>query len=201
MYSFLKVFPVLTTERLVLRRAQEHDAQDLYEEFANSNVTQYIDWGGPGSIEQALECIREWDKEFEKRNFISWAITEKGKDTLIGTVVINTRDRNPRYGLFTHEITEVISLGYNLKEEYWGKGYATEAVSSVLIFIFENMNTPRVEACVDPDNRASINVLKKLRFSEEGLLRKYWFNNRTRQYDDMIMLALLADEYKESKSQ
>jgi ribosomal-protein-alanine N-acetyltransferase len=200
MSNFLNEFPVITTERLVLRNAQERDAKDLYDEFTNPNVTRYLDWGGPDSVEQALECIHEWEQEFRKKNFINWAITESNNDILVGTVVINTRDRNPQYGLFTHKITEVISLGYNLKEDYWGKGYATEAVRGVLEFIFENMNTPRVEACVDPQNRSSIKVLTKLLFTKEGLLRKYWYNSKTKQHDDMVMMSLLADEYDKRKS-
>ena len=68
----------------------------------------------------------------------------------------------------------------------------TEAVRGVLAFIFGNMNTPRVEACVHPRNIASQRLLKKLDFTKEGLLRKYWFNNQTNEYDDMIMFSYLT---------
>ena len=114
MTDFLDEYPI--TQRLILRQAIEADAEDLYKEFSNPNVTRYLDWGGPTSLEQAIECIDDWTKEYSKRNFINWVVTEKGNDKLIGTVVINVRGRDHRYGLFTHKITEVISLGYNLCE-------------------------------------------------------------------------------------
>jgi Acetyltransferases, including N-acetylases of ribosomal proteins len=196
MGEFLADFPVITTNRLVIREPQEKDAELLYQEFANPNVTRYLDWGGPHSTEQALACIADWRDEFEKKNFISWAIAEKNTDEFLGTIVISTRNRDPQYGLFTHEIAEVISLGYNLREEHWGKGYMTEAVTAVLALVFDNIRTPRVEACVHPENTASLKLLEKLHFSREGLLRKYWFNNQTRRHDDMVILSILPQEFE-----
>lgn len=197
MSEFLETFPILTTERLVLRAPQDKDAEGLYQEFSDARVTKYLDWGGPDSTLQAVECIKNWRDEYEKKNFISWTIADRKTDLFIGTVVINTRNRDPLYGLFTHKISEVISLGYNLRKEKWGNGYMTEAVKSVLEFIFKNINTSRVEACVHPENIASLKLLEKLHFCREGLLRKYWYNNQTSQFDDMVMMSLLPHEYRE----
>ncbi|HEY8561545.1 MAG TPA: GNAT family protein [Pyrinomonadaceae bacterium] len=64
-------------------------------------------------------------------------------------------------------------LGYYLFAGYTGKGYMTEAVGLVLRFAFRDLKLHRVEANVQPENAASINVLKRCGFTREGFSRKY----------------------------
>ena len=62
-------------------------------------------------------------------------------------------------------------LGYSLSEEYWGKGYMTEAVNSVLKYGFENMGLSIITANCYAENSRSRSVLKKCGFIYEGTLR------------------------------
>lgn len=54
----------------------------------------------------------------------------------------------------------------------WNKGYATEAIKAIVDFAFNTMDLNRIEAFITPGNDSSINVLRKLNFKQEGILRE-----------------------------
>lgn len=64
-------------------------------------------------------------------------------------------------------------LGYQLFNGFTGKGYMTEAVRLLLRKAFTDLDLHRVEANVQPENKASIAVLKRNGFSKEGFSRRY----------------------------
>ncbi|WP_046945346.1 GNAT family N-acetyltransferase, partial [Bacillus cereus] len=63
-------------------------------------------------------------------------------------------------------------IGYDISKAFWGKGYAPEAISALLEYAFTNLKLNRIEAKVEPENLNSISILKKLKFTLEGTLRK-----------------------------
>jgi [ribosomal protein S5]-alanine N-acetyltransferase len=65
-----------------------------------------------------------------------------------------------------------LGIGYCLDEPAWGKGYATEAVRSMLHWAYDALDLNRVEAELDTRNAASARVLEKLGFEREGLRRE-----------------------------
>lgn len=82
-------------------------------------------------------------------------------------------------------------IAYHLSSEYWGMGFATEAVKEVTRFGFDELKLHRIQAMVMPDNISSIKVLKKVGFSEEGTLKKYLFG---KEFHDTVMLALVCEQ-------
>ena len=64
-------------------------------------------------------------------------------------------------------------LGYKLDEAQQGRGYMTAAVGMVVRHAFEELRLHRIEANVMPRNRASLRVLEKNGFENEGLSRAY----------------------------
>lgn len=64
-------------------------------------------------------------------------------------------------------------LGYVLAKPYWGKGIATTAAKQAIQIGFKDLNIQRIEALVDPDNKASERVLVKAGMYYEGLLKNY----------------------------
>lgn len=66
----------------------------------------------------------------------------------------------------------MVSIGYFLAEDYWGKGIATESVRMVVKFLFEEVNVNRIQAEVMPVNEVSKKVLLKNGFIKEGVLRQ-----------------------------
>ena len=64
--------------------------------------------------------------------------------------------------------TGVPEIGYGLQEEYWGRGYATEAVRAALNWALGQPGVNAVEAETDPENTASQRVLEKCGFRPNG---------------------------------
>ena len=64
--------------------------------------------------------------------------------------------------------TGVPEIGYGLQENYWGRGYATEAVRAALAWAFRHPEVRAVEAETDPDNKVSQRVLAKCGFAPNG---------------------------------
>lgn len=85
-------------------------------------------------------------------------------------------------------------LGYMLGSEYTGRGHMTNALRLILKFAFIHLKLHRVEANVQPDNSASIAVLKRTGFSKEGFSRKYLkIGGRWRDHDRW---AILREDWK-----
>ena len=62
----------------------------------------------------------------------------------------------------------VVEIGYGVFPEYWGKGYATEAVTAAVNWASNQQSVMRIEAETDPDNIASQRVLEKSGFVPTG---------------------------------
>jgi len=84
-------------------------------------------------------------------------------------------------------------IGYVLMRSEWNKGYATEVVKALVTFGFEMMNLNRIEAFVTPGNDASIRVLKKSGFLEEGIVRERDLIKG--KLEDGVILAILRRDY------
>ncbi|MBE2280370.1 MAG: GNAT family N-acetyltransferase [Ignavibacteriaceae bacterium] len=76
-------------------------------------------------------------------------------------------------------------IGYWVAEPYWGKGYASTALSLVSNYIFSKKNVSRIQAEVRADNIASIKVLEKVGFTLEGVLKESFFKNG-KMYDSLL---------------
>ncbi len=83
-------------------------------------------------------------------------------------------------------------LGYAVHADHWGKGYATDAVATMVRFGFEHLGLHRISAAIGPDNEPSIAVAKKLGFSYEGRLRVHVYTNGA--WRDSLLYSLLATE-------
>ncbi len=88
-------------------------------------------------------------------------------------------------------------LGYLLGESYAGKGFMSEAVGLTLKFAFKILKLHRIEANVQPENIASINVLRRAGFSNEGFSPKYLkINGRWRDHEQW---AIIVDDWRKRK--
>lgn len=81
-------------------------------------------------------------------------------------------------------------LGYFVGAEFAGKGLATEAIKLILRFAFKRLKLHRVEANVQPENLASIGVLRKNGFTKEGFSRRYLkIDNKWRDHERWAIIA------------
>ena len=180
-------FPVLKTPRLVLRQARPEDMQRLFHVAQDEDVMRHFGTEPFESEQQALDAIAWQQRIWAEGTGIRWVITEPDHDAFIGDVGYFKYERQ-------HRRAEV---GYLLAKAYWRRGLMTEAMTAVLDYGFASMDLNRVEALVDPRNAASVGLVHKLGFAQEGLLRDYEFERGA--FIDLYMVSLLRREWlKES---
>ena len=172
-------FPVLETERLVLRNIRHSDKQEMFEIRSNETTMQYIPRPLAKTPEDALAIIDMIMGFTERNERINWTITEKGVDKLIG--VIGYVKINPD--------ARRAEVGYVMHHNYHGKGYGSEALKAVLDYGFNVMNLHSVEAIIRPDNTASKAMVQKLGFVKEAYFRDYVFHN-DRFWDEEVYSLL-----------
>ncbi len=88
-------------------------------------------------------------------------------------------------------------IEYALGQKFHRKGYATEAVNSILDFSFNQVNFHKVQVCHKEGNIASQGVIRKCNFIYEGTLRDFFYMNG--KYVNRLYYSILKDEYKGSK--
>ncbi|OBZ16400.1 GNAT family N-acetyltransferase [Bacillus sp. FJAT-26390] len=161
------MYPILETERLLLREIVKEDAQGIFNCFSNKDVTRYYGQDPLTSIEQAEQFVAFFAKNYNEKRGIRWGIELKGYPGIIGTIGFNA-------WMTKHKRAEI---GYELHPEYWQKGYAAEAVSEVISYGFKELDLMRIGAVVFIENVASNELLTKLGFEKEGVLRNYMYQN------------------------
>jgi ribosomal-protein-alanine N-acetyltransferase len=173
-------FPNLKTDRLLLRRVDQSDANEIFALRSNAENMKYIPRPIVKTIEEALEHIAMIDNKIETNEGINWAITLKEcPEQLIG--IIGHYRIKPEH--FRAEI------GYMLLPHFQGKGIITEAIKEVVQYGFQEMGLHSIEAIIDPENTASAMVLEKNNFVKEAHLKENeYYDGR---FLDTVIYSLL----------
>jgi len=159
-----KDVPALTTARLRLRVVDPAgDAAAMLELLSDPQVTRSTNAPTCTTLAEARAALEQFPQRFAAKEMIRWAIQPLGHSQAIGTVGLLRVNHEHRRG----------ELGYDLARRWWGRGLATEAAAAVVAWGFAVMGLHRIEAGVLVGNDASVRVLEKLGFREEGTLRDY----------------------------
>lgn len=172
-------FPILQTDRLLLRQIVKSDAEEMFALRSNPQIMQYIPREMPKTIEDAVKHIEFMQGLLESSECINWAICLKGSDTLIGNIgFFRIQPENHR-----------AEVGYMLGTEFHGSGIMQEALTKILKYGFEEMKLHSIEAVTDPENFASWKLLEKNGFIREGHFKEdcYWNG----KYLDSYVYSLL----------
>ncbi|MDM5332142.1 GNAT family protein [Ureibacillus composti] len=184
MKNITREFPVLETERLVLRRITEADAGSVLSYLSDEDVMKYYGLTPFQTIDDALAEVDWYDKIFSEETGIRWGITIKGQDEVIGSCGFHRM-------VSQHHRSEI---GFELSKTYWGQGFASEAVSTILSYGFEHLHLNRIEALIEPANLSSQKLVIKHGFLKEGLLRSYEYTRG--KFDDLFMYSLLKRDFE-----
>ena len=176
--------PVLTTERLRLRKMTEVDAPALVTIFGDPAVMRFLDGSPVTTEEEGRALIRWFGGHFEAKEAIRWGITIRGEDSVIGTCGFHRWDRAHRH----------VEIGYDLASNCWGRGYMTEAMRAVVAWCFGSLDVHRIEGDCTDGNLASERVMVKLGFRYEGTWReRCWEHGR---FVDLTQFGLLRREWE-----
>jgi ribosomal-protein-alanine N-acetyltransferase len=177
-------FPILETERFVLRQLTQNDSIEIFQYFSLDEVTKFYDLESFTNIEQAEELIQKWNQRFVRSQAIRWGITLKSENRVIGTCGFHGWMKN-------HYKAEI---GYELTPKYWRQGFMTEVIEKIIEYGFNYLGLNRIEAFVEPENTGSRKVLEKIGLREEGTLKEHFYlRNR---FVDTVIYALLKKDYK-----
>ena len=147
-------FPILETERLILRQIEMTDDQDIFAHRSDNQVNTYLKDFRHASISDTQAFIDRIQKEVADNKTILWVMTEKGKNKFMGTVC------------FWNMVKEddKAETGYTLDPNFQGKGYMQEALAKIIDFGFTKMKLRTVEAYTHKDNNPSIQLLLRNKF-------------------------------------
>jgi ribosomal-protein-alanine N-acetyltransferase len=152
----------LHTERLHLRKMEVSDSSSLFQIWSDPDVTRFMNISSFKDENQARDMIELLNELALDNKAVRFAIIELESNKIIGSCGYNSLD-------FDNEKAEI---GYDIAKASWGRGYASEAICSLLDYAFSDLKLNRIEAKVEPENVNSIHVLQKLNFKFEGTLRQ-----------------------------
>ena len=174
----------LETERLILRKLELGDEIQVFNNWASDeNTTLYVGWNPHTDINQTKEYIKECIEE-EKEGKFHWVVELKDTGELIGDIAVIEINKK-------HSNCEI---GYSYGSKYWGKGYATEALRTVLEYLLNECEIYLVEAKHQKLNPASGRVMEKAGMKKDAVLRNRRINKITGQINDLIVYSIIKEE-------
>ena len=153
----------LQTSRLMLQGLTKSDAEDLYRYRSLPEVTRFQGWA-PASVEEAVRFVEEdiCHEINQPDTWFQFGIFLREDQTLIGDLGIH----------FLPDLSDEAEIGVTVAPGYQSKGFASEAVSRVLEFLFHTLHKNKVTASVDPENRKSMALMERIGFKLEGIHKK-----------------------------
>ncbi|MCK8520469.1 GNAT family N-acetyltransferase [Aquimarina sp. D1M17] len=153
-------FPILESERVVLRQFKESDLENVFKGLSHPDIIKYY-----GISFDSLEATKEqmtWFSDLEKNETgIWWAVCSKDNGRFLGAGGLNDINKENRKA----------ELGFWLLPEHWGKGLMTETIPLILKYAFEHIGLHRIEGFVETENANCKRALAKLNFNLEGTMR------------------------------
>jgi RimJ/RimL family protein N-acetyltransferase len=120
--------------------------------WAEPEVMRFLHVDGrPLSRFEAWQSFSAQVGHWSLRGFGMFSVMERGTEHLVG-----------RVGPWQPEGWPDFEIGWTLRPEFWGRGYATEAASACITYAFAELHRPRIISLISPDNTRSIRVAERL---------------------------------------
>lgn len=187
-----KTYPEMTfnleTSRLQLREFRDADCRPFSAYRSDPLIAKYQGWDAPFSLAQASQFIEEMNHIIPGTpgEWFQIAIVRKDTPNLIGDCAYHILADDPNQA----------EIGFTLARTHQGQGFAFEAVSRLLAFLFEELRLHRLQATCDVENLASIKLLDQLGMRREAhFIKNVWFKEEWRSE---FVYGLLRREWEES---
>ncbi|MBT9257983.1 GNAT family N-acetyltransferase [Phycicoccus sp. MAQZ13P-2] len=154
--------PTLETARLRLRPVRPEDADALFALMSDPVVLRYWDAPPWRDRDRAPAFVRSCERIAESGSGARLVVERRADGAFLGWCALAQYDAGYRSAVVT----------YVLRQEAWGRGYATEAGTALLDWAFATLDLNRVQGEADTRNPASRRVMEKLGFVHEGTLRE-----------------------------
>jgi RimJ/RimL family protein N-acetyltransferase len=146
---------MIETGRLLLRDWREEDIEPF---IRHTNTPAVMRWlGGVQAADQMEKALRDRQMRWQaERGFTFWAVERKADGALLGFCGIKIADAADEPIAGMHEV------GWRLREDAWGQGYAKEAAIASIDHAFETLGAERVVAITFPGNVESWGLMERL---------------------------------------
>lgn len=175
-------FPIITTERLLLRQFADSDLENVFRGLSQPDVIKYY-----GVSYQTLEATKAQMDFFADLEIngtgIWWAICSPDNRIFYGAGGLNSLSKE-------HQKAEI---GFWLLPDFWGKGILAEAMPAICNYGFENLGLHRIEGIVETENLNCKKAMAKLDFRHEGTMRDCEIKNG--QFISLDIYAKLKTPY------
>ena len=142
----------LRTNRLILRKFEINDANDMFKNWANDEeVTKYLTWNPHGDISITKSLLEEWVKSYNIDSTYNWVIQFGDTSDIIGGISI----------VEINEYIQSFEVGYCISKNHWGKGIMSESLKAVIDYLFSQVGCNKITAKHDVRNIASGKVMIK----------------------------------------
>ena len=178
-------YPYLESEDLVLKKIEHEDIDQFYALCSDDVLFKYKPGKAKNNIKSVDNMIDHYERDFNKRKMLFLGIYLKSEAMkLIGLGEVFDFDKK----------ASVVTYGYTINQDYWGKGYATMYSTMVLDYLFGTIEVNRVQAFVMPENKKSHQVLERCGFIKEGTIRQghVW---KDKGVVDLTLYSMLKDEF------
>lgn len=183
-------FPILKVNAdIVLREPRTSDAAAYLAYINHPDVALYVpDSCLPKTVEQAASEM-QWNRDlYNRRKSIAWAIVDTRTDTMIGCISFEAWIRYHRR----------VEIAYDLNPSYWRQGIMSACLACVFQYAFDVMKVNRIDAFTTTYNQPSIQLLEKLGFEQDGLLKSYrWFKDA---FIDVMIFGYTRQKYRQDHS-
>jgi RimJ/RimL family protein N-acetyltransferase len=162
---------VLTTPRMRLEPLGDAHFDGLFALNSDPAVMRFIT-GKPDTREDTQANIDRVKAAWERFGYSWWVFIEESTGELIGAGCVQHLGRDP---------DNPLELGWRLRADKWGQGYASEAARRMAAFAFEQTGTDVLTAVCHPDNRKSAQVMERLGMRFRG--KETWYDMTTLAYE------------------
>lgn len=152
------LFNDIKTERLVLKNIAIDDRNFIFSQFSDDVVTRYLYDREPVTDMEGADEIITFYLQPESRLQHRFVILRKSDGMKMGTCGFHR----------WNEKDCKVEVGYDLKEEFWGKGYMQEAMKEIIAMATDSMHIKEINACISIENKRSICLAEKLGFVLSG---------------------------------
>lgn len=155
----------LVTDRLVLRKPEYDDIDELYRIHSDPETNKYNPSGPHKNIEETKEMIHSWIQHWDEYGFGYWIIVNKESNEIMGICGLRkSKLKN----------SEVFNLAYRIESASWKKGFIKEAAKASIQYILQDIDPDAlIMARTKYNNIPSINTAKSLGFVMESKLDDY----------------------------
>lgn len=169
---------ILHTDRLLLRRFEPSDVENLVALYTDPKVMRYLDNEAWDRARIEAEILPRFLTEYQRYTLYGYFAAETADGSFVGRIALHPVIMDPQpNGLWLHaetDETEAVSIGYRLCSPHWGHGYATEAAAAVVRLAFDQYGVSRAVATTMAVNLASRRVLERVGFRHTRTIHLDW---------------------------